>query len=227
MGGGIGIPIKLMYEAVGHVVTVELQTGEVYRGRLLSTEDNWNCQLQEVMATGRDGHVSQLEQVYLRGSKVRFMILPDMLANAPMFQKAAAKAVAARGRHGLLRAQGTSGAVRAAGVVGRHGWPADALPPPAARTATGWRSASVRGAAWPGREARVGAAPHGAQGPRAGTLDSPVQHVGRLRRARRAALLRPAPAPVPAGRPADPCARRRSYAVLPSSCIGRPCSAVM
>lgn len=31
----------------------------------------WNLQ-------GRDGRISKLEHVYLRGSKIRFMILPDM-----------------------------------------------------------------------------------------------------------------------------------------------------
>lgn len=35
--------------------------------------------------TGRDGRVSQLDQVYIRGSMVRFFIVPDMLQNAPMY----------------------------------------------------------------------------------------------------------------------------------------------
>lgn len=35
--------------------------------------------------TGRDGRVSQLDQVYIRGSMVRFFIVPDMLQNAPMW----------------------------------------------------------------------------------------------------------------------------------------------
>merc|ERR1719204_2183420 len=37
--------------------------------------------------TARDGKVSQLEQIFIRGSKIRFVILPDMLKNAPMFKK--------------------------------------------------------------------------------------------------------------------------------------------
>ena len=32
---GIGIPCKLMHEAEGHIVTVELKNGETYRGKLL------------------------------------------------------------------------------------------------------------------------------------------------------------------------------------------------
>ena len=30
----IGVPIKLLHEAEGHIVTIELKTGEVYRGQL-------------------------------------------------------------------------------------------------------------------------------------------------------------------------------------------------
>ncbi|THF97747.1 hypothetical protein TEA_008776 [Camellia sinensis var. sinensis] len=34
-----------------------------------------------------DGKVSQLEHVFIRGSKVRFMVIPDMLKNAPIFKR--------------------------------------------------------------------------------------------------------------------------------------------
>merc|ERR1711865_639730 len=83
----IGIPIKLIHEAEGHTVTVESKTGEVYRGQLLEAEDNMNCYIGSVTMTARDGRTSKLEQVALRGSQIRFMILPDMLKNAPMFKK--------------------------------------------------------------------------------------------------------------------------------------------
>ncbi|VDP12433.1 unnamed protein product [Soboliphyme baturini] len=91
----IGVPIKILHEAEGHVITLETSNGEVYRGKLIEAEDNMNCQMSDLTVTYRDGRVSQLEHVYIRGSKVRFMILPDMLKNAPMFkniQKGAAKA---------------------------------------------------------------------------------------------------------------------------------------
>ena len=54
----------------------------------MEAEDNWNCQLSGVTATARDGKVRQLERVYVRGSKVRFFVVPDMLKNAPMFKRA-------------------------------------------------------------------------------------------------------------------------------------------
>ncbi|CAI2172007.1 10739_t:CDS:2 [Funneliformis geosporum] len=85
----IGVPIKLLHEAQGHVVTLELNNGTVYRGKLSEAEDNMNVQLREITVTARDGRVSQLDQVYIRGSHVRFFIVPDMLKNAPMFKKIA------------------------------------------------------------------------------------------------------------------------------------------
>lgn len=51
---------------------------------IFAAEDNLNISLKEITVTGRDGRVSQLDQVYIRGSMVRFFIVPDMLQNAPM-----------------------------------------------------------------------------------------------------------------------------------------------
>ncbi|KAI9666828.1 MAG: small nuclear ribonucleoprotein Sm D3 [Trizodia sp. TS-e1964] len=79
MTSTIGIPIKLLNEAQGHVITLELTSGQVYRGRLLEAEDNMNVQLKDITVTARDGRVSHLDQVYIRGSHVRFFIVPDML----------------------------------------------------------------------------------------------------------------------------------------------------
>ena len=104
---GLGVPVKLLHESLGHVITVELKTGQLYRGKLAegtrkvadkrptshdpsetlpqkTAEDNLNIALKDITVTGRDGRVSQLDQVYIRGSMVRFFIVPDMLQNAPM-----------------------------------------------------------------------------------------------------------------------------------------------
>nr|GMD53372.1 small nuclear ribonucleoprotein SmD3b-like [Ipomoea batatas]GMD58174.1 small nuclear ribonucleoprotein SmD3b-like [Ipomoea batatas] len=91
MSRSLGIPVKLLHESTGHVVTVEMKSGELYRGSMLECEDNWNCQLENITYTAKDGRVSQLEHVFIRGSKVRFMIIPDMLKNAPMFKRLDAK----------------------------------------------------------------------------------------------------------------------------------------
>lgn len=86
----IGIPIKLLHEAEGHTVTIETLAGEVYRGHLAESEDNMNCHLQNATLTGRDGKQTPLEHAFIRGSKIRFFIIPDMLKNAPMFKLAEA-----------------------------------------------------------------------------------------------------------------------------------------
>lgn len=104
----IGIPIKLIHEAEGHIVTLETITGEIYRGKLLEAEDNMNCQLTSVTVTARNGQISQMEQVFIRGSTVRFFIVPDMLKNAPMFKpRQGAKGLSAgAGKAAMMRAQG-------------------------------------------------------------------------------------------------------------------------
>lgn len=102
----IGVPIKVLHEAEGHIVTCETITGEVYRGKLIEAEDNMNCQMTQITVTYRDGRVAQLENVYMRGSKIRFLILPDMLKNAPMFKKQTKSGTAGRGKSAILRAQG-------------------------------------------------------------------------------------------------------------------------
>ena len=48
----------------------------------------------EIHRTGKETH---LERVFIRGSQIRFFILPDMLKNAPMFNRELAKKTAVRG----------------------------------------------------------------------------------------------------------------------------------
>merc|ERR1719369_1200315 len=120
MSIAIGVPIKVLHEAEGHVVTVESTTGEVYRGKLVEAEDNMNLQLKDNTITYRDGRVAQLEYVYIRGSKVRFLILPDMLKNAPMFKAKTRGGGAGRGKSAILRAQAGRGG-RGRGGFGDRG----------------------------------------------------------------------------------------------------------
>lgn len=89
------------------IILFHSRTGEVYRGKLIEAEDNMNCQMTQITVTYRDGRMATLENVYIRGSKIRFLILPDMLKNAPMFKKQGTKAgTAGRGKSAILRAQG-------------------------------------------------------------------------------------------------------------------------
>ncbi|XP_055950548.1 small nuclear ribonucleoprotein Sm D3-like [Argiope bruennichi] len=112
----LGVPVKVLHEAEGHIVSLETNTGEVYRGKLVEAEDNMNCQMSDVIVTYRDGQVGKLENVYIRGSKIRFLILPDMLKNAPMFKKTGSRigvASSNRGKSAILRAQAARGRGRA------------------------------------------------------------------------------------------------------------------
>ncbi|CAK9180342.1 unnamed protein product [Ilex paraguariensis] len=132
MSRSLGIPVKLLHEAAGHVVTVELKSGELYRGSMVECEDNWNCQLESITYTAKDGKVSQLEHVFIRGSKVRFMVIPDMLKNAPMFKRLEAR-IKGKGS-GLGVGRGRAVAMRArAQAAGRGAAPGRGVVPPARR----------------------------------------------------------------------------------------------
>ena len=85
--------------------------------------------MASVTVTYRNGRVAQLENIYIRGSKIRFLILPgkssihscwcqflcfpssDMLRNAPMFKNMMTRrrGGAARGKSGILWAQAGAG----------------------------------------------------------------------------------------------------------------------
>lgn len=41
---GLGVPVKLLHESLGHIITVELKTGQLYRGKLAEgTRCNRRC----------------------------------------------------------------------------------------------------------------------------------------------------------------------------------------
>lgn len=91
-----------------------------------------NVQLENINVTQRDGRVTHLDRVYIRGSHVRLFIVPDMLRyedftlqlrrmkltrarNAPMFRSRNA-----RGRGvGLARGRATVNRARGSGRGGR------------------------------------------------------------------------------------------------------------
>ncbi|KAA0188511.1 Small nuclear ribonucleoprotein D3 polypeptide [Fasciolopsis buskii] len=126
----VGIPIKVLHDAEGHVITLETVNGEVFRGKLVEAEDNMNIHMSDIIMTARDGRTSNLQQVYVRGSKIRFLILPDMLKNSPMLKRPlGAKGLGTgRGKNAMIRAgvtvrgrgrvlRGPTGTAR--GAVGR------------------------------------------------------------------------------------------------------------
>jgi small nuclear ribonucleoprotein D3 len=132
----IGVPVKVLHEAEGHIVTLESTMGELFRGKLIEAEDNMNCLMGNITVTYRDGRTAQLEQVYIRGSKIRFIILPDMLKNAPMFKNIkGTKATQGRGKTAIIRASvNKGGRGSGAGAGGRGGGAPPAGGPGAGRS---------------------------------------------------------------------------------------------
>lgn len=84
---GVGIPIILLHDAEGGIVTIELKSGDTYRGFLEEAQDNMNCTMKDCMKVHADGRESQVQIAYIRGSQINFIILPDMLQKAPFFNR--------------------------------------------------------------------------------------------------------------------------------------------
>ncbi|KAL0923470.1 hypothetical protein M5K25_007528 [Dendrobium thyrsiflorum] len=104
MSRSLGIPVKLLHEAAGHVVTVELKSGELYRGSMIECEDNWNCQLENITYTAKFSTVNCCE--ITSAAKILWItlcILQNLLArmvkchNLSMFSSEEVKSV--RGSH--------------------------------------------------------------------------------------------------------------------------------
>lgn len=108
----IGVPIVMIHEGEGCVLTVESVTGEVYKGHCVESEDNMNLQMKDVTMTDpkvrasihstlqvlsnhgaafgthqQTGKETFLPQIYIRGTQINFVIFPDILKHAPMFKR--------------------------------------------------------------------------------------------------------------------------------------------
>eukprot|EP01041_Mallomonas_annulata_P012871 gene12871-27145_t len=76
-----------MHDAEGGIITIELKNGDTYRGFLDEAQDNMNCTMKDCKKTRADGQESRVDIAYIRGSQIRFVILPDMLQKAPFFDR--------------------------------------------------------------------------------------------------------------------------------------------
>mmetsp|Transcript_10564 Transcript_10564/g.13740 ORF Transcript_10564/g.13740 Transcript_10564/m.13740 type:complete len:171 (+) Transcript_10564:132-644(+) len=89
----VGIPIVLLHDAEGSVITVETKHGELIRGLLFEAEDQMNLYLKHAVITSpcpnsKDKKKKRkCDQVYIQGTQILFVVLPDMLRHAPMFQR--------------------------------------------------------------------------------------------------------------------------------------------
>lgn len=113
----IGIPTVLLHEGEGMTLTVETQSGYIYRGVCVTTEDNMNISLKDVIATDPKGAQTKLERIFIRGSQVLMVLFPDAMSKAPFFTRVA---LASKGIHvagGLGR--GRQAAIGAKGMYSR------------------------------------------------------------------------------------------------------------
>lgn len=84
----VGIPIVLLHDAEGSVISVETKKGEIIRGLLFEAEDMMNLYVKKAVITGpKPGAKRKVDQVYIRGTEITFIVLPEMLQHAPMFNR--------------------------------------------------------------------------------------------------------------------------------------------
>lgn len=82
---GVGIPTILLHDGEGTTVSIEMKSGEIYRGYLEETEDNMNCVLKEAIRTDINGNTTHVELVYVRGSQILFIVFPDIYPSLQPF----------------------------------------------------------------------------------------------------------------------------------------------
>lgn len=105
MSMNLGVPCKLLQEFKDRKITVEANSGEVYRGILNDVEENLSLSLDDVKATSIDGQVIKMKSVYLKGSRIRLVSLPDSAAEyMPQLTRPPA-----RGRGGFRGGRGRGG----------------------------------------------------------------------------------------------------------------------
>eukprot|EP00566_Odontella_aurita_P022372 CAMPEP_0113544670 /NCGR_PEP_ID=MMETSP0015_2-20120614/10835_1 /TAXON_ID=2838 /ORGANISM="Odontella" /LENGTH=132 /DNA_ID=CAMNT_0000444951 /DNA_START=179 /DNA_END=573 /DNA_ORIENTATION=- /assembly_acc=CAM_ASM_000160 len=83
----VGIPIVLLHDAEGGIVTVETRKGEIVRGMLFEAEDMMNLYIKNAIVHDENGTKRKVDQMYLRGPEIVFIVLPNMLRHAPMFKR--------------------------------------------------------------------------------------------------------------------------------------------
>lgn len=83
----VTIPIKVLHEAVGLVVTLDLENNSTVCGRLASIDDSCNVVLEDVEIEESSGRKSARKSIFVRGSRINFFVLPPALKFAPFLTK--------------------------------------------------------------------------------------------------------------------------------------------
>jgi small nuclear ribonucleoprotein D3 len=69
------------------VIEIETKKGELIRGLLFEAEDQMNLYVKNCIIRDINGVKRKSNQVYVRGTEILYIILPDMLKHAPMFNR--------------------------------------------------------------------------------------------------------------------------------------------
>lgn len=75
----IGVPIKILHESEGHIIKLETIIKDIIEGKLEQAEDNMNCHMSTVTITKKNGDVSKMDNLYVCGSQIKMVILPEAL----------------------------------------------------------------------------------------------------------------------------------------------------
>jgi len=83
----VGIPTLLFHEGEGLSLAVETRDGTLYKGRCDLTEDTFNMSMYHCMAYFPDGTEKRMKRAYIRGSQIVFIVFPEILSQAPYFER--------------------------------------------------------------------------------------------------------------------------------------------
>ena len=97
------VPVAVLRDAVGHQVSVTLMNGDEFRGKLEKVDDKTlGVALAVVLFRRADGFTEAMAKTVVPGSRVKYVVLPDFMKNAPFFAEIRAHGAAALGDGGLL-----------------------------------------------------------------------------------------------------------------------------
>merc|ERR1712227_1034910 len=85
---GIGIPIKLIHESEKHNIGIVMKNGNYIKGELYNSEDNWNLCIKDAVILSKF-KILKKSFIFIRGNQIKYLSLPEILRNAPMFKSIA------------------------------------------------------------------------------------------------------------------------------------------
>jgi len=71
--------VRFLMKCTNETVTIELKTGTIVQGTIASVSPQMNTNLKNAKMTPKGGAQISLDHVSIRGSEIRYYILPDSL----------------------------------------------------------------------------------------------------------------------------------------------------